>query len=58
MDIEMLQHIDHIHSDTGNRLLGLTMLCGKFEKDWISEQQVYLLHLRMAEPYPYQQGKN
>ena len=60
MTIDEIQRLDdHIRlSDTGNRLLGLTMLCGQFERDFIFQEQIYLSQLRYGWPYPVEQGVN
>jgi len=60
MTVDELQKLDdHIRlSDTGNRLLGLTMLCGEFERDWIGQEQIYLFQLRYGWPYPIESGVN
>ena len=60
MTADEIQRLDdHLRlSDTGNRLLGLTMLCGEFGTDWITQEQIYLLALRYGTPYPEEHGRN
>jgi len=59
MDTDMLRRIDdHIQSDSGNRLLGMTMLCGQFGKDFIFQHSVYLHLLYYGQEYPAEHGVN
>ena len=60
MDTDMLRRIDdHLtYGDTGNRLLGLNMLCGTYERDFIFQEQIYLSQLRYDWPYPVESGVN